>query len=298
MAIPESQLRTWSHQGSVQQSSATYQTIRNALLVKESGYADKSFDVFLQGSYRNDTNIYSESDVDVVICLNSTFRYETQHLSAMERHAYGTYVGPVAYNIDQFKADVISCLRRSFGAANVAIGNKAIKIKGSQSRRDADVVVCYEYRHYNSFSLSCTSDYISGIVFPTPYGEIINYPKQHSANLTDQHQATNNTLKPMVRILKNMRSRMVSSGELAEGVAPSYYIEGLFYNVPPNQYISSSFGDTFCNGINWLLQADRAKLVCANWQYYLLGDANVQWRSTDLEVFLSAACKLWKSSQY
>lgn len=32
MAIPESQLETWSNRGSVTQSSGTYQTIRNALL--------------------------------------------------------------------------------------------------------------------------------------------------------------------------------------------------------------------------------------------------------------------------
>jgi hypothetical protein len=46
MAIPESQLTTWSSQGSVTQSSNTYQIIRNALLAGDSGYADKSLEVF------------------------------------------------------------------------------------------------------------------------------------------------------------------------------------------------------------------------------------------------------------
>lgn len=31
MGIPESQLDTWSHQGSIAQSASTYNTIKNAL---------------------------------------------------------------------------------------------------------------------------------------------------------------------------------------------------------------------------------------------------------------------------
>jgi hypothetical protein len=101
-------------------------------------------------------------------------------------------------------------------------------------------------------------------------------------------------LKPMTRILKNMRSRMVDDGLIAKGVAPSYYVEGMFYNVPSDKYVATSYGDTFCNGINWLLQTDKKKLVCANWQYYLLGESNVQWTEADFDAFLASACKLWK----
>jgi hypothetical protein len=294
MAIPESQLTTWSHQGSISQSSGTYQTIRNALLAKDSGYADKSFDIFLQGSYGNDTNIYAESDVDVVICLTSIFRYDLNQLDETQKQAYQNYVSPATYTFEEFKKAVITNLQRQFGATSILVGKKAIKVKGNQNRRDADVVVCYEYRSFKSFNTNHTDDYISGIIFPTTSGEIINYPKQHSANLTSQHQSTNGNLKPMVRILKNMRSYMVEKGLLKDGIAPSYYIEGLFYNVPSEQY-ARSYGDTFCNGINWLLKADKTKLACANWRYYLLGYSNVQWKETDFNTFLSAVCNLWNN---
>ena len=58
MPIPESQLETWSHQGSITQSSNTYNTIKNVLEASTTPYAGKNFKVFLQGSYGNDTNIY------------------------------------------------------------------------------------------------------------------------------------------------------------------------------------------------------------------------------------------------
>src|SRR5437867_2279430 len=111
MAIPESQLETWSHQGSVQQSSDTYQTVRRALLADDSGYADKLLDVFLQGSYGNDTNIYAESDVDVVIRLDSTFRYYIEQLTETEQQAYRAYVTPATYNFDTFKSAVVAQLQ-------------------------------------------------------------------------------------------------------------------------------------------------------------------------------------------
>lgn len=65
--LPESQLEVWSHQGSIKQSAATYHTIKDALEAASAAYHGKNYQVFLQGSYGNDTNIYSESDVDVVI---------------------------------------------------------------------------------------------------------------------------------------------------------------------------------------------------------------------------------------
>jgi hypothetical protein len=292
MAIPESQLQTWSSQGSVTQSCATYEIIRNALLANDSNYADKSFEVFLQGSYGNDTNVYAESDVDVVICLDSTFRYYLENLSEAEKQAYRSYVSPATYSFEQFKGDVISHLRRRFGTGALSVGNKAITITGDQNRRDADVIVCHEYRNFQSFSLQRTWDYVAGIVFPTPFGEIINYPRQHSNNLTGQHQATRNVLKPMVRVVKNMRNRLIRDGVIVSGVAPSYFIEGMLYNVSTGNFIGT-YGDVFSNCINWLWNADRSNLVCPNRQYYLLGNSNIQWPSAKCDECLNALIKLW-----
>jgi tRNA nucleotidyltransferase (CCA-adding enzyme) len=74
MAIPEAQLQTWSHQGAIAGSSSTYATVKNVLEAATTPYAAKRYKVFLQGSYGNDTNIYSESDVDIVIRLDTPFR--------------------------------------------------------------------------------------------------------------------------------------------------------------------------------------------------------------------------------
>jgi len=295
MPIPEAQLATWAKQGSITQSASTYQTIRRALESEDSDFADKSFDIFLQGSYGNDTNIYADSDVDVVICLTSIFRYNLKKLSEVQETAYRAYVTPATYSFVEFKTAVIRHLEHSFGEQMVKVGDKAITVLAAGNRRKADVLVCYEYREYTAFILPSVNDFVKGIIFPTPNSEIINYPKEHSANLTTKHQSTNSMLKPMVRILKNMRNRMIDDGLLDEGVAPSYYLEGLFFNVPEAKYDTTSYGNTFVNGINWITsEADAAKLVCANWQYYLLGELNVQWNEANYKTFLEVLRKQWR----
>ena len=109
MAIPEFQLETWSHQGSIMQSSTTYQTIRKALSESNAAYADKSFNVFLQGSYGNDTNIYSESDVDTVIRLDSIFGYDISDLPPEQQAAFQQFFGGSAsYTFNEFKQGVVT----------------------------------------------------------------------------------------------------------------------------------------------------------------------------------------------
>src|SRR3546814_12400574 len=87
-----------------------------------------------------------------------------------------------------------------------------------------------------------------------------------------------------------MRSRMVDDGLIKAGVAPSYYIEGLLYNVP-NEKLTSSYQDCVVNVLNWYRQeAKKAELVCANEQYYLLRDSShTCWPQANCDAFVEAA---------
>lgn len=293
MAIPESQLDTWSHQGSITQSSTTYQTIKSVLEGANAPYANKNYKVFLQGSYGNDTNIYAESDVDVVIKLNACFHHDLSTLPDLQKEAFNAVHSSANYTYSDFKRDVLSVVKTKY-PSDVAPGDKAINIAANGSRRKTDIIAATQYRRYNKFLSVLDQDYIEGICFYNSAGECIaNYPQQHSANCTTKHQATNNWFKPMVRILKNMRSKLVENKMIEAGSAPSYYIEGLLYNVP-NIKFGKSYSDSFANCVNWILEADRSKFVCANEQYYLLRDGfPVTWRDSKCTEFLNAACDLW-----
>jgi hypothetical protein len=294
MAIPESQLDTWSHQGSITQSSTTYNTIKNALEAVGNPYVGKSYEVFLQGSYGNDTNIYTESDVDIVIKLNDCFRHDLNELPDDQKAAFKAAYSDATYTHVDFKKDVLSVLEAKYGD-DVELGDKAINIAANGSRRKADVIAAIQYRRYHKFLSTSNEVYDEGICFFNGAGECIaNYPKQHLANCKAKHQATNTWFKPMVRVLKNLRGKLIEDKMIESGVAPSYYIEGLLYNVPKEKF-GKSYVDSFVNCVNWILEADRSKFVCANEQYFLLHENSpVTWRESKCNQFLTAACDLWK----
>ena len=101
--------------------------------------------------------------------------------------------------------------------------------------------------------------------------------------------------KPMVRILKNMRSRLVSNGAIEGGTASSYYIEGLMYNIPASKF-GSSYGSTFVATMNWLNETDRTQLVCVNEQYYLLRDnSETCWPIAKGDRFITESIQLWNN---
>lgn len=293
MSIPESQLDTWSHQGSITQSSSTYGTIKRALEGTGVPYAGKDYEVFLQGSYGNDTNIYAESDVDVVIKFNDCFQHDLTSLSEPEKQSFHQAFSSASYTHVDFKRDVLSVLTSAFGRGAKA-GGKAIKIPETDSRRSADVIAAIQFRRYHKFNGVYDQSFDEGICFYDGSGQrIANYPKQHSENMTAKHQSTNQWLKPMVRILKNMRSKMVGARLIHDGCAPSYYIEGLLYNVPKENF-AGSYGDALVSAIRWIQQTDQKKLLCANEQYYLLWENTpTSWDPNDFSTFLQALVKFW-----
>src|SRR2546428_6035509 len=178
MPIPESQLETWSRQGSITQSSDTYATIKRALEAADTEYAGRDFKVFLQGSYGNDTNIYAESDVDVVIRLDSVYYHDASALRPDELAVFNANFIAATYTYAEFKAQVIAALAKSFGAGAVKADKKAIKIDAAGNRRSADVVPAAQFRRYRSYSIYNTEDFEQGICFFTKSGDMgANYPQ-------------------------------------------------------------------------------------------------------------------------
>ncbi len=295
MAIPEEQLKTWSKQGSVTQSAATYDTIRKALDDNSAPYHAKDYSIFLQGSYGNDTNVYKDSDVDVVIRLNETCYSDLDFLTEEAKANYEKARNPATYGYDEFKADVLTWLKKNYGAA-VYPGRKAIFIKGNGTRRDADVLVCCNLRRWWKSSNGNDSNYTEGICFFLPDGtRIENFPKQHADNCSAKHKETDAWFKAMVRVYKNIRNRMIEDGVLKEGVAPSYFIEGMLWNVP-KEHFGKDFDSSFVNTFNWVLQADTDKLLCANEMFFLVRDnAHNCWPSGNFSTYLRAARDYWES---
>ena len=295
MSIPEADLTTMAQIGAQVTSKETYATVKLALESANAGYVDKDYKVFLQGSYGNDTNIFKESDVDVVIRLDSIFTYDINDLPDDQRAAFQAAHPNAVYTHTHFREHVLEVLTDRFGD-DVVPGTKAVMIKPFHNRRKTDVLVATQHRKYISYYGLGNETQITGISFHKLDGtRVANYPRQHRENLVTKNKATGEWFKHIIRICKNARQKLVDNEMIEAGAAPSYYLEGLLYNAPDNLY-GSSYQDTMVKIINWLLRADQSKFLCANEQYSLLdGDANVTWNTKDCDAYLNGLVDLWKN---
>jgi hypothetical protein len=296
VTISEDQLKTWAKRGPTAQFTATYDTLKNCLNDSNSPYYPKDFSVFLQGSYKNDANVYGDSDVDVVIRLNQTYYSDLSNLSEEDKKLYNAARSGADYTLDQFKKDVTGWLIKKYGT-DVQPGTKAIYIKGNGSRRNADVLVCCKHRRYIRFKSWDDQYYDEGISFFNSGGtRIDNFPTQHSDNCTKKHQDSKNWYKHTVRIYKNLRNTMIEEKMIEDGLAPSYFLEGLLWNVPLDRF-GGTEQQNFRDTLEWLWKVDRSRFTCANDLYYLCHPTSpVTWRAEKCEKFLSKAIDYWNAA--
>lgn len=302
MAIPERQLQTWSNQGAVQSSAATHKSVKNCIK-KVSWNEDVHYVTYLQGSYPNYTNIYGNSDVDLIVEFRSIFSKDLSALSESQRELFNSDYSDAKYSLASFKKAVIEQLKRCYGDKNIVVGNKAILVKGDGSRLDCDVLVCNPYRKYKSYSTT-NENYIEGIVFKTehdvPKKTIINYPKIHLKNGSKKNRSenTNENFKPAVRVLKNMKASMVDKGYITKKLAPSYFLECLIYNSNNSNFRKNTFGDIAVSIINQFYQDNKdgtmANYLVQNEQRKIFGNEDQQWNIEDATTFVTQLIKFWK----
>lgn len=294
MGISEAQLETWSAQGKTGQFTDTYNSIRGNLLDGSAPYPVKNCEVFLQGSYGNDTNVWADSDVDIVLRHNRAFYYDISGMSEKEQQAFKTVFSTNAeYGYAQFKADAETRIKQLYNG--IQVGKKAVLIPGNNNRRNADVLIAQQFRHYYYSYEAGLHGYHEGVAFYANGQRIENFPKQHSEKCTAKHKATNNNFKRMVRVFKNMRNAMIEKSLLAEGVAPSYFLEGMLYNVP-NEKFTGAYRDIWVECFNWIVRADRTKLTCASGLHWLVRDGMpTSWPVANFGAFAAAAKKFWES---
>jgi hypothetical protein len=302
--IPEQQLQTWCNPGAGATAVATHTSIRYALETANTSLVrTHSIEVFLQGSYRNATNIYSDSDVDVVVLLDETYTRDTSRLGALQQHAeqVAFQQSPVQYPFQQFRLDVVESLRRYYGPLIAIPGNKAIKVSGGNGRIAADVVPAIVHKLYTSYGTTLAtaglSTHIEGISFWDQAGRhIVNYPKEHIRNgqAKNDNPRTGGNYKPIVRMFKNARAYMVDHGMLAASVAPSYFVECLLYNVPDHLFVANRQQAMY--GIcEWLRTTNMVLFMCQNGVTFLFGLTEEQWNIGHAQQFVNALINLWNT---
>ncbi len=244
MSIPSSQIETWSNQGAKVTSDNTFKSVKAALEHADSPIAamiaSGRVKIDLQGSYAHDTNIHGDSDVDILVRYTNCFHSNKMSLPSEQYQLHEQHYVAATYDWDDFQRDVIAALDKYYTAAMVdKTGNKSLKVLPSSARLRADVVPVIDHREYAYFWGPALHSKEEGVALKhkSTGAFIVNYPEQHYMNATAKENATGKQYKNLVRIIKNMRSYLVDKGRLTKDEAPSYFVQGMIYNVPNDIFV-------------------------------------------------------------
>lgn len=233
----EETLKSWAKPSSDtedQKCQNAERMIKDAIR-EDTTLAGHNIEVFAQGSYRNNTNVRNESDVDICVKLMDTFVPDYTHATGLTSDILG--FSDSKYSYAQFKNDVETALKNKFGKQSIRRGNKAFDVHENTYRVDADVVPCLEYRLYTPQIRNGEYFYDSGTqILPDNGGSIINFPSHHYDNGVAKNNSTNYRFKYLVRGLKRLRNEMADKGVEAATPIPSYLVECLVWNCPNESF--------------------------------------------------------------
>lgn len=281
----EDQLSGWTKPSSdteKDKQDRTERMIRDAIDA-HAPFDNCSLKVFAKGSYANNTNVRTDSDVDIAVECTDVLYWEEAEKGI---HTPGSpYTG--IWTPTKLRTELVSALKKKFPNQVDTSGSTAIQINSSSSRVDADVVPCFSYRYYmKTGSRSGTK------IFKNGGSSIVNHPSQQLDNGIAKNNQTGYRYKKGARLLKRIENKMAEDGTFRE--LPSFFMECLAYNCPNSIFAHSTWTDRLREMLIHIwneLQGDEPnerRWVEVNDCFYLFHSSQ-KWSRVDGRSFAKAA---------
>ncbi len=288
----ESTFREWSKPSSDTEEEKCSNTERmiKAAIIENPPLSKRNIEIFVQGSYKNNTNVRRESDVDICICCNDVFFFQDSTDETIKKAIANYNEGDYQYTT--FKNEVEAALVAKFGKNMITRGNKAFDVHASSYRVDADVVPTFEHRRFYIDYYGQIKYYKGTELHPDNGGRIINWPNQHYENGVQKNKDTNGRYKFMVRILKRLRNEMEENNNSSANPITSYLIECLVWNTPNNEFGHIDYLDDIQNVLAHTYNETISYEKCKEWgevnelKYLFNGQ---KWTWQQAHSFLGAA---------
>lgn len=225
--------------------------------------AERDIQIFAQGSYRNNTNVRQDSDVDICVRCMDTCINDFSQVPLATLESVG--LQPATYLYPQFRNEVEAALIEKFGDAGVTRGKKAFDVHANSYRVDADVVATFEHRSYYRDGRGDLA-YLSGTQFyPDDGGTIVNWPHQHYESGVRKNKATRNRFKYITRALKRLCYRMADADIAAAKNVPSYLMECLVWNAPDDCFGHAAYVNDMRAVLAYVFNNTRSDEPCSEW---------------------------------
>jgi hypothetical protein len=241
-----------------------------------------SLKVFAKGSYANNTNVRSDSDVDIAVeCTDVLYWKESEKgIHSPDKQYEGIWTPA------KLRIELVAALKEKFPNQVDTTGSTAIQINSSLARIDADVVPCFSFMYYMKNETRAGTK-----IFKTDGSSIVNYPVQQLEKGRSKNKQTGYLYKKGVRLLKRIENAM--SGDDVFKELPSFFIECLVFNCPNSVFNHSTWTDRLKAMLYYIWnelqgnEPDNGRWVEANECFYLF-HSNQKWTRKDGREFAEA----------
>ena len=248
--ISENQLAVWTKPafGNEEEKAENTESLIFDAIRAHDFLATLPITVFAKGSYKNNTNVRRDSDVDVAVHYTGIVFFDYQggvsEDQAWRQRGIEPYAGSLrdsggSFDIDGFKDSIGEALAGAFGKNAVERSNKVFTVREGSRSLAADVVPCVT--HDQHFSPSGYHRGIQLLADRKPRLSVVNYPEQHYKRSVEKNKATSLRFKSVGRILKNLENQMVANRDTPE--LASYLIECLAFNCPASCFAATSWAE-------------------------------------------------------
>ena len=198
-------------------ASSAYNNIKQ-ILERDEGMKELGPHIFLQGSYKRDTAIYTINDVDVVVLCTKL-------------HYPPAGVGGRSHSRDEIFRIVAGAIRSNDSYRDkVEYGPQSKCIKVSTSVQLDVLPVVYSKGHFDV-------QYEPVVMYQPKYGKWMEtYARYHQNYCSIRNIGSNGNFIPVIKVLKHLRD---NTQGLSSSIAPSFYIECLLYNIDNEKYKDS-----------------------------------------------------------
>lgn len=281
----EDQLSGWTSPSSdteKEKQERTERMIRQAI-DGHAPFANCDLKVYAKGSYANNTNVRSDSDVDIAVECTDVVYWEEAELGL---HAPGQKYGG-AWTPTKLRSELLASLKAKFGDAVDSTGTTAIQVNSGSARVDADVVPCFSYNYYMKQEVRHGTK-----IFKTDGSSIVNYPAQQLEYGITKNKRTGYAYKKAARLLKRIENVMADDNVFHE--LPSFFVECLAFNCPDSLFGRPTWVDSLRGMLVHIweqLQGDEPadnRWVEANMCFYLF-HSDQKWSRQDGREFAKAA---------
>lgn len=260
----EDTFRAWSRPASESEDEKrdrTEQMIREAIGAASGIPSDVR--VFAKGSYKNNTNVRLDSDVDIGVEWTRTYFYERGGgAEAVPISQLGIVPATEHVNVGTFKNSVRSALESAFGRSTVERKNRCIAIREGSRLLQADVVPCFQFRLY----WGTGGHYYTGTVIYPDDGSnrIRNYDDINHQNGVTKNEATGRRYKSVVRIIKRLENELVEKGATKD--LASWFLECLVWNVTNDGFGHSTSTADVRSTLAQVFNNTMTKEKCGSWK--------------------------------